>query len=110
MSVGAPFSGPGWPRPAPQGALGVRLRSAILAFAASSPNVAAAHWPINSPALKLSVAKVASAASIGSSGVSRAITRIPASLACFTTGTMALVSEALIDIPVAREAMQVSSA
>jgi hypothetical protein len=39
-----------------------------------SPSVAAAHWPISWPAWKLSVAKVASAASIGSSGVSSAIT------------------------------------
>ena len=43
------------------------------------PNFAATHAPPNSPALKLSVAKVESAAVIGSSGVSRAITRSPLS-------------------------------
>jgi hypothetical protein len=40
-----------------------------------------AHWPISIPALRLSVAKVAVAASIGSSGVSRTITIRPASRA-----------------------------
>ncbi len=42
-----------------------------------SPIVAAAHSPISTPALKLSVAKVASAASAGSNGVSSAITSMP---------------------------------
>ena len=36
-----------------------------MAEAALSPRVALAHWPMSSPALKLSVAKVASAAVIG---------------------------------------------
>ena len=44
---------------------GVRFRKPILALAASSPSVAAAHSPISLPASKLSVAKVASAASTG---------------------------------------------
>ena len=63
---------------------------AILASLALSPSVALAHWPISSPALKLSVAKVASAASIGSSGVSSAMTRMPASRAFLTVGTIAV--------------------
>ena len=41
----------------------------------------AAHWPISSPALKLSVAKVMSTVSAGSGGVSRAMTYRPASRA-----------------------------
>ncbi len=41
---------------------GVRSRKPILASLALSPSVAAAHAPISLPALKLSVAKVASAA------------------------------------------------
>ena len=47
----------------PRRSLSFRSSIAILASAASSPSLAAAHWPISSPALKLSVAKVASAAS-----------------------------------------------
>ena len=80
------------------------------ASAAPSPSLAAAHWPISSPARKLSVAKVASAASIGSSGVSRAMTSSPASRARLIGSTMALVSEAVIRMPLAPEAMQVSIA
>ena len=44
----------------------------MLAFLPSI--VAAAHWPISSPALKLSVAKVMSTTSGGLGGVSSAIT------------------------------------
>ncbi len=73
----------------------------ILALAASSPRLAAAHWPISSPARKLSVAKVASAASIGSSGVSSAMTRRPASRAWVTAPTMDEVSEAVSRMPLA---------
>ena len=62
---------------------------AILALAALSPSVAFAHAPINSPALKLSVAKLASAAVIGSSGVSSVITMMPALRAFSTVGTIA---------------------
>ena len=84
---------------------------AILAFSASSPSVAAAHSPIRTPAWKLSVAKVASAASAGFSGVSSAITRSPASRARLQrTGTMADVSDAVIRMPDAPLAMQVSTA
>ncbi len=83
---------------------------AIFAFSASAPSFARAHWPISSPALKLSVAKVASAASIGSSGVSSAITRIPASRACCSGPVIALVSEAAMRMPFAPSAMQVSIA
>ena len=50
---------------------------AIFASLPSASNVAFAHWPISSPALKLSVAKVASAASAGSGSVSSAMTRRP---------------------------------
>ena len=63
-----------------------------MAFAAASPSVALAHWPIRRPALRLSVAKVASAASIGSSGVSSTITIRPASRAFWMVGTIALTS------------------
>ena len=83
---------------------------AILALAASAPSVAAAHLPMSSPARKLSVAKVASAASIGSSGVSRAITTSPASRACLTAGTIDAVSDAVRSMPFAPSAMQVSMA
>ena len=83
---------------------------AILALAASSPSEAAAHLPISSPARKLSVAKVASAASIGSSGVSSAMTRRPASRACLTGPTIALVSDAVIRMPFAPSAMHDSMA
>ena len=38
------------------------------------PSWALVHWPISSPALKLSVAKVMSTVSAGSGGVSRAMT------------------------------------
>jgi hypothetical protein len=51
-----------------------------------------------------------SAASIGSSGVSRAMTSRPASRAFWTVGTMPFVSEAVIRIPLAPSAMQVSMA
>ena len=80
------------------------------AFAASSPSVAAAQAPISRPASKLSVPSVASAASIGSSGVSSAITRMPASRAFFTDSTIPLVSEGTSRMPLAPSAMQVSIA
>ncbi len=63
---------------------------AILAVAALAPSVPFAHWPISWPALKLSVANRASAASAGSSGVSSVMTRMPASRAFLTVGTMAV--------------------
>ena len=72
--------------------------------------MAAAHWPINSPARKLSVANVASAASIGSSGVSRAITISPASRASSIVGTIATVSLGVIMNPAAPAAMRSSIA
>ena len=77
---------------------------------ALSPSVLAAHWPISSPALKLSVAKVASAALIGSSGVSSAITRMPASRAFSMVGTIALVSLGVIRMPLAPAAIRLSIA
>jgi len=85
-------------------------RNATLAVAALSPRVFAAHSPISWPALKLSVAKVASAASIGSSGVSSAITRMPASRACWIVGTIALVSLGVIRMPFAPAAIRLSTA
>ena len=51
----------------------LRFNIAMIALEVS-PKEAAANSPINLPALKLSVAKVESAAVIGSSGVSRAMT------------------------------------
>ena len=92
------------------GWLTARSSIAIFASAAASPSVPAAHLPISSPARKLSVAKVASAASIGLSGVSSAITRRPASRACCTEDTMEDVSEAAIRMPFAPSRMQVSIA
>ena len=82
---------------------------AIFADSGSSI-VAAAHWPISSPALKLSVANVASAASIGSSGVSRAITTSPASRASSIVGTIATVSLGVIMNPAAPAEMRSSIA
>lgn len=79
-------------------------------MAASAPNEAAAHLPISSPAKKLSVAKVISAESIGSSGVSNAMTTMPASRACLTADTMDDVSDAVSRMPLAPSAMQVSMA
>ena len=80
---------------------------------ASSPeasNCAAAHWPMSSPALKLSVAKVASAASAGSSGVSRAMTRMPASRAFSMLGTIAWESLGVMRMPLAPAEMRFSMA
>ena len=65
-------------------------RGDLGASLALSPSVAFAHWPISSPALKLSVAKLASAAVGGSSGVSSVMTRMPASRAFLTVGTIAV--------------------
>ncbi|MCD6059568.1 MAG: hypothetical protein K0Q89_3098, partial [Thermomicrobiales bacterium] len=67
----------------------------------SSPMTALAYWPIKTPALKLSVAKRASVASIGSVGVSRAMTSTPASRAFWMAGTIALVSPGVTKIPCA---------
>src|SRR5438128_2404671 len=75
-----------------------------------APSVLAAHAAMSRPALKLSVAKVASAASMGSSGVSRAMTRMPASRAFFTVGTMALVSLGVMRMPLAPAEMRFSMA
>ena len=82
----------------------------ILAFAASAPSWAAAHLPPSSPARKLSVAKVASAASMGSSGVSKAMTSKPASRACLTDVVIEDVSDAVNRIPSAPSAIHVSIA
>ena len=79
-------------------------------LAALSPSVPLAHSPISSPALKLSVAKVASAASIGSSGVSSAITRRPASRAFLIVGTIALESLGVIRKPFAPAEIRLSIA
>ncbi len=60
--------------------------------------------------MKLSVAMVASAASIGSSGVSSAITRMPASRAFWIVGTIALVSLGVIRMPLAPAEIRLSTA
>src|SRR6266576_2295199 len=83
------------------GWFGVRSSVAILAVEALSPSDAFAHWPINRPALKLSVAKLASAAVIGSSGVSRVITSTPALRAFSTVGTIAVESLGTSRMPLA---------
>ena len=57
-----------------QGALSSSTVCCALASAAASPSLPLAHAPISRPASRLSVANVASAASIGSSGVSSTIT------------------------------------
>ena len=87
-----------------------RSRVAILAFAASIPIFAFAHWPIRTPARKLSVANVASAASAGSKGVSSAITRRPASRARRTVSASAPGSDGVIRIPFAPAATRLSIA
>src|SRR4030095_8253861 len=84
--------------------------NAMRASLALSPRVLAAQAPISSPALKLSVAKVASAALVGSSGVSSAITRMPACRAFSTDGTIALVSLAVMRMPLAPAAIRFSMA
>src|SRR5215217_5875848 len=71
---------------------------------------ALAYVPINSPALKLSVANSASAASAGSVGVSSAITRTPAARAFLIAGTIALVSLGVMRIAFAPAATMFSSA
>ena len=83
---------------------------AILAGPALSPSVAFAHWPINSPALKLSVAKLASAAVTGSSGVSSVITRMPALRAFLTVGTIAVELLGTSRMPLAPAAISASMA
>ena len=90
--------------------VGGRSSVAILALAALSPRVALAHSPISSPALKLSVAKVASAALIGSSGVSSVMTRMPALRAFSTVGTMAVESLGTSMKPLAPAAIRCSMA
>ena len=59
--------------------------------------------------MKLSVANVASAASVGSKGVSRAITSKPALRACSSAGTT-VESDAVINIPLAPAEVQFSIA
>ena len=81
----------------------------ILASFAASPIFALAHFPINSPASKLSVANVISCASGSAMGVSSAITRIPAARAFFKAGITESF-DAVINIPFAPEAMQFSIA
>ncbi len=66
-----------------------------------SPIVALAYWPIRKPAWKLSVANSASVASIGSVGVSSAITSTPCSRAASIAGTIPAVSPGVIRIPCA---------
>ena len=86
QTLGSPTSMPKpcrkpWLRFTPTtGCAGMMLIRPILAFAASSPILAAAHWPMSRPASKLSVAKVMSTASGGSVAVSSAMTTTP----CFT--------------------------
>ena len=65
------------------------------------PSLALAHWPISTPAWKLSVAKVASTAFGGSVGVSSATTSMPACLALSISGTMAFESLGVIRMPLA---------
>ena len=82
--------------------------SPILAFATpSGPSLAAAHWPILTPASKLSVAKVILAASGGSVEVSMAMTTTPASRALMIAGVTSLL-EGAIRIVVAPRAMAFS--
>ena len=73
-----------------------------MAILAGLPAIAAlAYWPINTPALKLSVANSASVALCGSVGVSRAITSTPASRAFLMAGTIAFVSLGVMRIALA---------
>ena len=71
---------------------GARSSIAIFGVMPIFSALAFAYWPISSPALRLSVANSASAASCGSVGVSSAITRTPASRAFLIAGTIALES------------------
>ena len=80
---------------------GLRSSIAIRACLPSASNFALAHCPMRLPAWKLSVAKVASAASGGSTGVSSAMTSMPACLALSSDGTIALESFAVIMKPLA---------
>ncbi len=89
---------------------GLRSSIAILACLPSASNFALAHCPIRLPAWKLSVAKVASAASGGSTGVSSAMTSIPACLALSSDGTIALESFAVIMKPLAPAEIRFSMA
>ena len=66
--------------------------------------------PISWPALKLSVAKSASAAVGGSSGVSSVMTRTPASRAFFTVGTIAVELLGTSRMPLAPAAISCSIA
>ena len=70
---------------------------------------AAAHFPISSPALKLSVAKVMSTVSGGSGGVSSAMTYRPASRACVMAGLTPSVA-GVIKMPESPRAMAASMA
>jgi hypothetical protein len=71
--------------------------------------VAAAHLPIRRPASKLSVAKVMSWASASASGVSSAMTRMPAARASFRAGPTESF-DGVIRIPLAPAATQFSIA
>ena len=86
-----PFRKPSW-RSCPTEMPGARSSIAIFGLIFISLAFAAAYWPISSPALRLSVANSASAASCGSVGVSSAITITPASRAFLIAGTMAFES------------------
>ena len=89
---------------------GLRSSIAIRACLPSASNFALDHCPIRLPAWKLSVAKVASAASGGSTGVSSAMTSIPACLALSSDGTIALESFAVIMKPLAPAEIRFSMA
>ena len=89
---------------------GLRSSIAILACVPAASNFALAHCPIRLPAWKLSVANVASAASGGSTGVSSAMTSIPACLALSSDGTIALESFAVIMKPLAPAEIRFSMA
>ncbi len=89
---------------------GLRSSIAIRACLPSASNFALAHCPMRLPAWKLSVAKVASAASGGSTGVSSAMTSIPACLALSSDGTIALESFAVIMKPLAPAEIRFSMA
>ena len=71
---------------------------------------ALAHWPMSSPAFRLSVANSASTALCGSVGVSSAITVTPASRAFLMAGTTALESAGTIRMPFAPRVVMFSSA
>ena len=83
---------------------------ANFAVAAASPIVALAHFPISSPARKLSVEKVASTVLARSNGVSSAITSAPAARALPTAPARAAGSEGAMRMPAAPAATRLSTA